>query len=47
MTKLTFQPYSSILNPGFWQKFTTIKLDKLKLNEDPHILHGTYSCSKF
>uniref|UniRef100_A0A6G1SQD4 Ubiquitin-like modifier-activating enzyme ATG7 n=1 Tax=Aceria tosichella TaxID=561515 RepID=A0A6G1SQD4_9ACAR len=45
MAKLTFQPFSSILNPGFWQKFTSIKLDKLKLNEDPHILYGTYSCN--
>lgn len=43
--RLMFQPYSSILNPGFWQQLTSIKLNKLKLSKDPIDLHGSYSCN--
>lgn len=43
--KLTFQPYSSILDPGFWQQLTNVKLNKLKLSQKPLDIYGSYSCN--
>lgn len=45
MDKLMFQPFASILNPGFWQQLTNIKLNKLKLSKDPLDISGSYSCN--
>lgn len=43
--KLTFHPFSSILNPGFWQQLTNVKLNKLKLSEEPLDIYGSYACN--
>lgn len=45
LDKLMFQPFASILNPGFWQQLTSIKLNKLKLSKDPIDINGSYSCN--
>lgn len=41
--RLKYQPFSSVINPGFWQQLTNIKLNKLKLSQDPVKANGTYS----
>jgi len=44
--KVTYQPFSSILNPGFWQQLTNVKLNDLKLNTGPVKIRGSYSHGK-
>lgn len=43
--RLMFQTFSSVLNPGFWQHFTNIKLNKLKLSQEAIDINGSYSCN--
>ncbi|RXG73013.1 hypothetical protein Avbf_00222 [Armadillidium vulgare] len=40
---LQFYPFSSIISPNFWERFTNLKLHKLKLNTDPVPIDGIYS----
>lgn len=46
-TKLMFRPYSSLMSPGFWQTLMHVKLNKLRLSQDPIDIHGSYSCGKY
>lgn len=43
--RLMFQPFSSILSPGFWQQLSNVKLNDLRLSTDPVDITGSYSCS--
>ena len=40
---LRFAPFTSTIDSGFWHRFTTLKLEELKLSEDPVPLLGHYS----
>lgn len=44
MTKeLSFNPLSSFVDINFWQEFSNLKLDKLKLDDKPFPIFGTYT----
>lgn len=44
MTKeLSFNSLSSFVDINFWQEFSSLKLDKLKLDDKPIPIFGTYS----
>lgn len=43
--KLKYQPFSSLLNPGFWQQLTRVKLNELKLDHGPVPIWGSYACN--
>lgn len=45
LEKLMFQPFSSLLNPGFWQQLTRVKLNELKLSHGPVPISGSYACN--
>ena len=42
-TLLRFAPFTSTIDSGFWHRFTTLKLEELKLSEEPVPLLGHYS----
>ena len=42
-TLLRFAPFTSTIDGGFWHRFTTLKLEELKLSEKPVPLLGYYS----
>jgi hypothetical protein len=41
--KLMFSPFSSLISPTFWGKFDEVKVEVLKLNEDPVPIWGFYA----
>ena len=41
--ELTFNPISSFVDINFWQEFSNLKLDKLKLDDKPLNVFGTYT----
>lgn len=43
--RLMFQPFSSILSPGFWQQLSNLKLNQLRLSTEAVNITGSYSCS--
>jgi len=44
MTKeLSFNPLSSFVDINFWQEFGNLKLEKLKLDDKPIPIFGTYT----
>ncbi|ORY74529.1 E1-like protein-activating [Leucosporidium creatinivorum] len=42
-TPLQFAPFSSSISPSFWQSLTTLKLQVLKLSDEPVPITGSYS----
>lgn len=38
-----FAPFSSSISPSFWQALTTLKLQVLKLSDEPVPISGSYS----
>lgn len=40
---LEYAAFSSCLNPSFWTKFTSIKLETDKLSEEGRKIYGSYS----
>lgn len=40
---LQFAPFSSSISPSFWQSLTTLKLQVLKLSDEPVPITGSYS----
>lgn len=42
-TPLQFAPFSSSISPSFWQSLTTLKLQVLKLSDEPVPIIGSYS----
>lgn len=43
MTIIQFQPFSSLVEPGFWHALTNLKIDVLKLADDFIPLTASYS----
>lgn len=43
---LKFSSFKSQVDPSFWQRLTTLKLDVDKLNENIHQIYGHYSNKK-
>jgi ubiquitin-like modifier-activating enzyme ATG7 len=41
--ELAFNPLSSFVDINFWQEFSGLKLDKLKLDDKPIVIFGTYT----
>lgn len=44
-TLLRFAPFTSTIDSGFWHRFTTLKLEELKLSEETVPILGYYSNS--
>ena len=42
-TPLQFAPFSSTISPSFWQALTTLKLQVLKLNDEPVPISASYT----
>ena len=42
-TLLRFAPFTSTIDSGFWHRFTTLKLEELKLSEETVPILGHYS----
>ena len=43
---LQFTPFSSIVQPAFWQELTKLKIDVLKLSQDAVPICATYSLGR-
>jgi ubiquitin-like modifier-activating enzyme ATG7 len=46
MEKLKFVALQSIVEPGFWNRMTKLKLDEWKLQEDEQPINWSYEISK-
>lgn len=46
MSALQFTPFTSTVLPEFWSAFTKIKIDQLKLSEQPVSIRGNYTAGK-
>ncbi|CAG0915301.1 unnamed protein product [Notodromas monacha] len=42
MVKLQFAPFNSIVEPGFWHWLSNLKLESLKLSEEPVKIRGSF-----
>jgi len=40
---ITFEPLAPFADINFWQEFNHIKLDKMKLDDSPIPIYGTYT----
>jgi len=46
MTVLQFAPFSSLVQPAFWNELTTLKVDVLRLSDDSVPITASYSLGK-
>jgi len=46
MTVLQFAPFSSLVQPAFWQELTSLKVDVLRLSDDSVPLNAAYALGK-
>lgn len=42
MPLVQFSPFSSLVHPAFWHKLTDLKVDVLRLSDDPVPVTGAY-----
>lgn len=47
MPLLQFVPFVSSVDPGFWHAFTELKIDVLKLSDEPVPLRASYEKGKW
>ncbi len=45
-TLLQFQPLSSVAQPDFWHAFTSLKIERLRLDEDKVPLRGSFAAGR-
>ncbi len=43
---LQFTPFASVVQPGFWNELTKLKIDVLKLSQEAIPICGSYSIGK-
>jgi hypothetical protein len=46
MTVLQFAPFSSLVQPAFWQELTSLKIDVLQLSDDSVPVNASYALGK-
>ena len=45
-TNLQFAPFASVIDGGFWHKFSQLKLEVFHLDDSSKNIYGTYSNGK-
>ena len=46
MPIVQFAPFSSLIQPSFWHKFTELKIDVLRLSDEVVSISGSYTAGR-
>ena len=46
MPVVQFQPFSSLVNPSFWHSLTDLKVDVLRLSDEPLTISASYTTGR-
>lgn len=47
MPLVQFAPFSSLVHPAFWHKLTDLKVDVLRLSDEPVAVAGAYAAGRY
>ncbi|KAF8693836.1 hypothetical protein AX14_002252 [Amanita brunnescens Koide BX004] len=47
MPLVQFAPFSSLVHPAFWHKLADLKVDVLRLSDEPVSVAGSYTAGRY